>query len=54
MSKSYHVTSKDLKGFTKKEIDEMAEDKHSLLNQYAEKSKTKKDVKKERKSNQKK
>ncbi len=48
MSKSYHVTTKDLKGLTKKEIDEMSQDKGSLLNQYAEKSKVKREIKKKR------
>ncbi len=49
MSKSYHVTGKDLRGLTKKELSEMAEDKDSLLSQYGEKSKVKKEVLKERK-----
>ncbi|MBF9253992.1 hypothetical protein I2I11_11875 [Pontibacter sp. 172403-2] len=49
MSKSYHVTRKDLKGLSKRELDEMAEDKDSLLNEYAEKSSVKREVKKKRK-----
>jgi len=49
MSKSYHETRKDLKGLSKRELDEMAEDKDSLLNKYAEKSSVKREVKKKRK-----
>ena len=51
MSKSYHSTYKDLKGKTKKELEEMANDPDSILNKFAEKSKTKKEVKKQRKTN---
>ncbi|WP_147383146.1 hypothetical protein [Pontibacter oryzae] len=51
MSRSHHVTRKDLKGFSKKEIDEMVNDPDSLLNQLADKRKTKKEVKEERKNN---
>ena len=51
MSKSYHVTYKDLKGKTKKEIDEMINDPDSVLHKLAEKSRAKKEVKKERKLN---
>ncbi|MER2999337.1 hypothetical protein [Pontibacter populi] len=36
MSKSYHVTRNDLKVLSKRELDEMADDKDSLLNEYAE------------------
>ena len=50
MSKSYHVTGKDFKGLTQKEIDEMAEDKDSLLHEYAEKSKVKREAKKSHKA----
>ncbi len=49
MSKSYHVIRKDLSGLSKKELDEMAENENSLLNEYAEKSRVKKEVKKGRK-----
>jgi hypothetical protein len=49
MSKSYHVTRKDLQGLTKKELDEMEEDQGSLLHEYAEKRKVKQDIKKKRK-----
>jgi len=51
MSRSYHVTGKDLRGFTKKELKEMEEDKNSVLHQYGEKSRVKKEAKKERKKN---
>ena len=49
MSKSYHTTIKDFKGKTKKELDEMAKDPDSKLSEWAEKSKVKKEVLKERK-----
>jgi hypothetical protein len=49
MSKSYHVTRKDLKGLTRKELNEMEGDKDSLLHEYAEKRKVKQDTKKMRK-----
>ena len=49
MSKSYHVTFKDLQGKTKVEINEMYVDPHSILNELAKKSITKKEVKKQRK-----
>ncbi len=49
MSKSYHVTRKDLSGKTKKEIDEMVDDPDSILQELATKSKVKKEVKKQRK-----
>ena len=48
MSRSHHITRKDLKGFSKKEIDEMENDPDSLLHQLADKRKTKKDAKEER------
>jgi hypothetical protein len=51
MSKSYHVTGKDLRGFTKKELKDMEDDKDSILHQYGEKSRVKKEVLKERKIN---
>ena len=50
MSDSYHVTRKDLKGFSKKEIDEMENEPDSILHQYAEKRKVKSDTKKKRKN----
>ena len=50
MSRSHHVTLKDLKGFSKTEIDEMENNPDSLLHQLADKRKTKKDVKEERKN----
>jgi hypothetical protein len=49
MSRSHHVTRKDLKGFSKKKIDEMLNEPNSLLHQLADKRKTKNDVKEERK-----
>ena len=49
MSKSYHATRKDLKGKTKKEINEMVDDPDSILHELAEKSSVKKEVKKQRK-----
>jgi hypothetical protein len=51
MSRSHHVTRKDLKGHSKKEIDEMVNEPDSLLHQLADKRQTKKDVKDERKNN---
>jgi len=50
MSKSYHSTRKDLKGKTKKEIDEMIDNPDAILHELAEKSRVKKAVKKQRKS----
>ena len=50
MSKSYHTTIKDFKGKTKKELDEMAKDPDSKLSEWAEKSKVKKEVLKERRN----
>ena len=46
MSKSYHTTRKDLKGKTKKEIDEMVHNPDSILYELAEKSAIKKEAKK--------
>jgi len=51
MSKSYHETRKELKGKTKNEINEMAEAPDSVLHRLAEKSRIKKEVKKQRKIN---
>lgn len=54
MSKSCHTTNRDLKGKTKKEIDDMVEDPDSILNELAEKRLVKKETIKERRnSNQK-
>jgi len=50
MSKSYHFTRKDLKGFSKKEIDIIENEPDSVLHQYAEKRKVKSDTKKKRKN----
>lgn len=49
MSNSYHVTIRDFKGCTKKELDEMASDPNSLLATWAKKSALKKSTKKARK-----
>ncbi|MCU0347731.1 MAG: hypothetical protein MUC59_12395 [Saprospiraceae bacterium] len=48
MSKSIHVTSKNFKGLTKKEIDEQATDPDSELSQWSKKSAIKHAVKQER------
>jgi len=53
MSKSYHTTNKDLKGKTKKEIDEMVDDTNSPLLELSKKRKTKKEVKSKRKESKK-
>ena len=49
MSRSYHVTFSQLKRKTKKELDEMAKEPGSILDQLATKSLTKKTVIKKRK-----
>ena len=51
MSRSYHATFSQLKGKTKKELDEMSKDPGSILDELATKSMTKKAVKKKRKEN---
>jgi len=51
MSKSYHKTRKDLKGKTKKEIDEMVNDQDSILSELAEKRTVKKETIRSRKRN---
>lgn len=53
MSKSYHTNLKDFKGKTKKQLDEMAKDPDSKLREWAEKSKVKKEVLKERRNEKK-
>ena len=50
MSKSYHTTRKDLKGKTKKEIDEMVNDPNSILHELVEKNIVKKETIKQRKT----
>ena len=50
MSKSYHVTRKDLRNKTKAEIEAMAYDPDSLLSEWAEKSHVKNEVKRQRKA----
>jgi len=49
MSRSIHVTYKNVRGLTKKEIDEQAADRTSELRQLGRKSELKKSVKKARK-----
>jgi len=53
MSKSIHITKKNFKGLTKKELDEQAEDPNSELRQWARKSTIKKEVKKNRRNEKK-
>ena len=48
MSRSYHVTIKNFKGKTKKELNEMAEDPYSELHEWAEKTRVKNEIKKQR------
>jgi len=50
MSRSIHITKKNFKGLSKKELNEQAEDPNSELRQWARKSLLKKDVKKNRKN----
>ena len=50
MSKSIHITKKNFKGLSKKELDEQGEDPNSELRQWVHKSELKKDVKKKRKN----
>jgi HEAT repeat protein len=49
MSDSYHVTIRDFKGYTKRELDEMASDPNSLLTDRSKKRELKKSIKKTRK-----
>lgn len=49
MSDSYHVTIRDFKGYTKRELDEMASDPDSLLTEWSKKRALKKSIKKTRK-----
>ena len=49
MSRSIHVTKRNFKGLTKKELDEQAKDPNSELTEWAKKSGIKKQVKKTRK-----
>jgi hypothetical protein len=53
MSRTYHTTFSQLEGKTKKQLDELAKDKGSILDELAEKSATKKAVIKRRKENKK-
>jgi hypothetical protein len=49
MSRSIHITRKNFKGLTVKELDEQANDPTSELKQWSVKSTIKKEVKKTRK-----
>jgi hypothetical protein len=49
MSDSYHVTIKDFKGCTKRELDEMASDPNSILSEWSKKRALKRSIKKNRK-----
>jgi TfoX/Sxy family transcriptional regulator of competence genes len=53
MSKSIHITKKNFKDLTKKELDEQAEEPNSELRHWARKSELKKEVKKKRKNGKK-
>ena len=53
MSRSIHITKKNFKGLTKKELDEQVIDSTSELRQWSRKSILKKEVKQERKQNNK-
>ena len=44
MSRSFHVTIKDFRKLSKKEIDKMAKDPFSLLNQWVLKCRIKRNV----------
>ncbi len=50
MSDSYHVTIKDVRGLTRKELDEQAKDEGSDLVAWAKKSKIKREKVKARKA----
>ncbi len=50
MSKSIHITIKNFRGLTKKELNEQVSDPDSELKQWSEKSAIKREVKKNRKS----
>jgi TfoX/Sxy family transcriptional regulator of competence genes len=50
MSRSIHITKKNFKGLTKKELDEQAEDPNSELREWVRKSELKKEIKKKRKN----
>jgi len=49
MSRSIHTTYKDIKGLTKKELEEQYNDRNSDLSELAKKSSIKKKILKERK-----
>ena len=54
MSDSYHLNITHIRGKSTKELDEMAKDPDSLLNQWVQKKATKEAVRKERKDKKKK
>lgn len=49
MSRTFHATFSQLKGKTKKELDEMSKDAKNILDELATKSSTKRNVIKQRK-----
>lgn len=49
MSRSIHITKKNFKGLSKRELDEQASDPNSELRQWGKKSSLKEEVKKSRK-----
>lgn len=51
MSRSFHATFSQVKGKTKKELNELAKDPESILDELATKSQTKKRVVAKRKEN---
>lgn len=53
MSRSIHITKRNFKGLSKKEIDAQSEDPSSDLKQWAKKSSLKSEVKKNRKEKRK-
>ncbi len=49
MSDSYHVTIRDFRGCTKRELEEMSTDPNSILSEWSKKSAVKKSIKESRK-----
>jgi hypothetical protein len=50
MSRSIHITIRNFKGLTKKEIDGQSADPHSDLNEWAKKKSVKKEILKSRRN----
>lgn len=50
MSRSIHITRKNFKGLTKKELDEQTENPNSELREYVRKSELKKEIQRKRKN----